>query len=133
MDGRFLLDTNIVIALLNGDADVIFHLDTAAEVFISAVVLGELYFGAAKSTRAVENLEKIRTFAAHRAIVNCDPDVAREYGRLKWLLKVKGRPIPENDLWIAAAALCHRLTLVTRDDPFDAIDELGVVDWRAPE
>jgi tRNA(fMet)-specific endonuclease VapC len=53
--GRFLLDTNIVIALLAGDDTVLSHLDHAPEVFIPAVVLGELFFGAAKSDRQSEN------------------------------------------------------------------------------
>ena len=45
--GRFLLDTNIVIALLEGDDMVLSHLDQATEVFIPAVAVGELFFGAA--------------------------------------------------------------------------------------
>jgi hypothetical protein len=55
LSGRFLLDTNIVIALLQGEAAVVSHLEHAQEVFIPAVVLGELFFGAAKSGRPSEN------------------------------------------------------------------------------
>src|SRR5438045_3953555 len=97
VDGRYLLDTNIVIALLNGDADVLFHLGGAPEVFVPAVAIGELFFGAAKSGRAAENIDRVQAFAAGRAIISCDLSVAREYGRVKWRLKAKGRPIPEND------------------------------------
>jgi tRNA(fMet)-specific endonuclease VapC len=46
----------------------------------------------------------VERFAAGRAIVACDLDIAREYGRLKQRLKEKGRPLPENDLWIADAS-----------------------------
>lgn len=116
--GRFLLDTNIVIALLEGDDGVLSNLDRAPEVFISAVVLGELFFGAAKSARSSENTAKVERFAAGRAIISCDLDVAREYGRLKQHLKTQGRPLPENDIWIAAAAIHHGLVLVTRDRHF---------------
>ena len=70
--GRFLLDTNIVIALLEGDATVLSNLDRAPEVFIPAVVLGELFFGAAKSGRPSENTAKVERFAAGRAVVSCD-------------------------------------------------------------
>jgi tRNA(fMet)-specific endonuclease VapC len=129
VDGRYLLDTNIVIALLNGDAGVLFHLDGASEVFVPAVVIGELFFGAAKSSRATENLDRLDEFVTGRAIINCDLSVAREYGRVKWRLKVKGRPIPENDVWIAAAALHHGLTLVTRDTHFAEVEGLRTVDW----
>ena len=67
--GRFLLDTNIVIALLRGDLDVLANLDLASEVFLPIVVLGELFFGAAKSGRAAQNSDIVERFAAHRSIV----------------------------------------------------------------
>ena len=104
MNGRFLLDTNIIIALLNGDDAVLANLDLAAEVFIPAVALGELFFGAAKSGRPSENLDRVELFASGRAVIVCGLDVAREYDRLKQRLKEKGRPLPENDIWIAASA-----------------------------
>jgi tRNA(fMet)-specific endonuclease VapC len=127
--GRFLLDTNIIIALLDGDDAVLSHLDLAPEVFVPAVALGELFFGAAKSGRPSENTARVERFAAGRAIVSADFDVAREYGRLKQHLKKQGRPLPENDIWIAAAEKCHGMILVTRDRHFQAIDELETADW----
>ena len=59
-------------------------------------------------------------------ILVCDTETARQYGRIKVELRRKGRPIPENDMWIAAVALQHGLTLATRDAHFDAIDGLTV-------
>jgi tRNA(fMet)-specific endonuclease VapC len=127
--GRFLLDTNIIIALLEGDDAVLSNLDQATEVFIPAVALGELFFGAAKSGRPADNTSKVELFAAGRAIVACDLDVAREYGRLKQRLKERGRPLPEDDIWIAAAATRHRLILVTRDRHFEEIENLATASW----
>jgi tRNA(fMet)-specific endonuclease VapC len=124
-----LLDTNIVIALLEGDGTVLSNLDRAPEIFIPAIVLGELFFGAAKSGRSSENTAKVERFAAGRAIVSCDLDVAREYGRLKRRLKEKGRPLPENDNWIAAAAKRHEMVLVTRDRHFGEVEDLQTADW----
>ena len=129
--GRFLLDTNILIALLEGDETVLSHLDQAPEVFIPAVALGELFFGAAKSGRPSENTATVERFAAGRAILSCDLDVAREYGRLKQRLREKGRPLPENDIWIAATAQHHGMVLVTRDRHFREVEELQVADWAA--
>jgi tRNA(fMet)-specific endonuclease VapC len=119
-----LLDTNIVIALLEGEYAVLSNLDRASEVFIPAVVLAELFYGAAKSGRPSENTAKVERFAAGRAVVPCDLEVAREYGRLKQRLKQKGRPMPENDIWIAAVAKHHGMVLVTRDAHFDEVDDL---------
>jgi predicted nucleic acid-binding protein len=64
----FLLDTNIVIALLEADAAVLSNLDHAPEVFILAVVLRGLFFGAAKSGRPSENAEEVERFAANRPV-----------------------------------------------------------------
>jgi tRNA(fMet)-specific endonuclease VapC len=127
--GRFLLDTNIIIALLEGDDSVLSNLDLAPEVFIPAIALGELFFGAAKSGRPAENTARVERFASGRAIVSTDSDVAREYGRLKHYLKKKGRPLPENDIWIAAAAKCRGMVLVTRDRHFPEVEDLRVADW----
>ena len=127
-NGRFPLDTNIIIALLEGDDSVLSHLDLAAEVFIPAVALGELFFGAAKSGRPSENTARVERFASGRAIVSSDIDVAREYGKLKQYLKKKGRPLPENDIWIAAAAKCHGMVLVTRDRHFREVEDLPTAD-----
>lgn len=96
--GRFLLDTNIVIALLRGDDTVLSHLDRAREVFIPAVALGELFFGAAKSGRPSENTASVERFATGRAIVSCDLGVAREYGRLKQRLKERSATSRERHL-----------------------------------
>jgi tRNA(fMet)-specific endonuclease VapC len=131
--GRFLLDTNIVIALLEGDDTVLSNLDRAPEVFIPAVALGELFFGPAKSGRPDENTAKVERFAAGRAIVSCDLDVAREYGRLKQRLKERGRPLPENDIWIAAAAKHHGMVLVTRDRHFQEVEDLQTTEWAAQQ
>jgi tRNA(fMet)-specific endonuclease VapC len=92
-------------------------------------VLGELFFGAAKSARPSENTEKVERFAAQRAIIPCDLEVAREYGRLKQSLRNKGRPLPENDFWLAASAKYHGLVLVTRDRHFEEVEDLQIVDW----
>ena len=92
--GRFLLDTNVVIALREGENAVLSNLKQAAEVFVPAVVLGELFLGAARSGRPSENTSKAEPFAAGITVVSCDVDVAREYGRLKQSLRQKGRPLP---------------------------------------
>lgn len=127
--GRYLLDTNILIALLEGDQGVLSNTELAAEVFIPVIAVGELLFGAAKSGRAGENLAKVERFAAGRSILTCDLNLARVYGRVKQRLREKGRPIPENDLWIAAIAACHELVLVTRDQHFTGVDGLTVAVW----
>jgi tRNA(fMet)-specific endonuclease VapC len=88
-----------------------------------------LFFGAAKSGRPSENTARVERFAAGRAIVPSDLDVAREYGRLRQRMRERGRPLPENDMWIAAAAKRHGMILVTRDRHFREIEDLQTADW----
>ena len=129
MSGSVLLDTNIVIALFANDTSVQQQLADSAEVFVPSVVLGELYFGAQKSTRVQENRSRIDDFAAANLILLCDTATARQYGVIKYQLRIKGAPIPENDIWIAATAIQHQLTLITRDKHFQSVDGLKLEQW----
>ena len=124
MNGRFLLDTNIVIALFRGDRNVQQHLAESDEVFVSSVVLGELYFGALKSSRAAVNLANLDEFILACAVLVSDTETARNYGAIKHALQLAGRPIPENDIWVAAISRQHDLILITRDDHFQQVDGL---------
>jgi tRNA(fMet)-specific endonuclease VapC len=129
MSGKYLLDTNIVIALFAEDPSVQKHIAKAGEVFIPATVIGELFFGALKSGRPKANSARIENFAASNAVLACGIGTSREYGRIKHLLHKKGHPIPENDIWIAALAMEHSLTLISRDEHFKKIDELKKAVW----
>jgi len=129
MSGRFLLDTNIVIALWANDESVMNHLALASEVFIPLIVLGELCYGARKSAWSAKNIARIDDFAIQSTILLADMTTAQQYGQIKNRLRAKGRPIPENDLWIAALAVQYTLTLVTRDDHFNAIGGLSLAKW----
>jgi tRNA(fMet)-specific endonuclease VapC len=127
--GRFLLDTHIVIALFANEAAVQQRLAEANEVFVPSIVLGELYYGAYKSTRVMENLARIDDFVASNTVLPCDTATAQQYGDIKNKLRAKGRPIPENDIWIAAIAMQYQLTLVARDGHFREVDGLRVEEW----
>ena len=129
MNGRFLLDTNIVIALFADEELAKTNLTQAAEIFLPSIVIGELYYGAKKSGRPTANLQRIDEFAASNVVLGCDSDTARQYGEVKHELQRKGQPIPENDVWIAAIALQHDLTLVTRDGHFAEIEVLQTTRW----
>lgn len=96
-------------------------------VFIPSIALGELYYGVRKSARAQENMAHIDAFAEASSVVACDAETAQQYGAIKNDLRTKGRPLPENDIWIAALARQGELTLVTRDHHFSEIADLPQV------
>lgn len=127
MSGK-LLDTNAVAALFNQDQVLKVALGDA-ELIIPAPVVGELYFGAYKSGRVEHNIAQLEKFLVQNEVLICDAETGNWYGQIKLLLKTKGRPIPENDIWIAAIALQHGLNLVTRDAHFDVVDNLVTESW----
>ncbi len=129
MSGKFLLDTNITIALFGKDSSVLDRLQEAESVFVPSIVLGDLFFGAYKSTHVEENVERVNEFAIASAVISCDTGTARHYGQIKSGLRTKGRPIPENDIWIAAIARQYDLTLVSRDVHFGEVEDLKVEAW----
>jgi tRNA(fMet)-specific endonuclease VapC len=129
MDGKYLLDTNCAIQLLSDLKRVEERLSRDTSYYLSAIILGELFFGAYKSHRVRENLEKINELMNSMRILSCDEITADHYGLLKKQVRQKGRPIPENDLWLAALARQHSLVLLTRDRHFQDIEGVNVTEW----
>ncbi len=129
MNGRFLLDTNIVIALFAEDTSVQKGIMEAEQVFLPSIVLGELYYGAGKSLRTEENISRVDEFAAMSAVLGPNTATAKEYGDIKNALRNKGCPIPENDVWIAAITKRYGLTLVTRDEHFKEVEGIAIETW----
>ncbi len=129
MSGRYLLDTNIVIALFANEKAVLDGLNASTEVFIPSIAVGELYFGSYRSGKIRQNLLRVDEFVAKNVILSCDAVTASLYGRTKEKLKQKGKPIPENDVWIAAIAIQYNLVLVTRDAHFREVDGLTIEVW----
>lgn len=129
MSGRYLLDTNIVLALFAADESVIDKIEIADEVFIPSQVIGEMYYVAHQSARPRDNTVRVTDFAQSSSVLVCDSETGRWYGIIKDLLRQKNTPLPENDIWIAAVALQYGLTLVTRDPQFREITNLRTDKW----
>ena len=129
MSGRYVLDTNIVIALFDGDKSVRDRVAAADEIFIPAIVLGELYFGALRSNNPEDNIARIDDLARSFAILLIDESTAKIYGMLQRDLYAVGKPIPKNDVWIAATARQCNCTIATRDDHFTLLSSVVVEKW----
>ena len=127
--GRYALDTNVLIAVLNEDASVVERWSSVDVALLPAPVLGELLYGALRSSRPNANTARIRDLAGEMQLVPCGEAVCEEYARLRATLAAAGRPIPENDVWVAACAVAADAVLVTRDAHFEAIAELACEKW----
>ena len=129
MAGRHLLDTNIVIALFKNDDSVRSKIANSAEVFVPPIVLGELFYGAKHAGDVARHMRQVQDFARASTVLLCDVSTAEVYGEIKHELKLKGRPIPENDIWVAAVAKQHGLTVVSRDRHFTEVGTLQLEQW----
>lgn len=127
MVGDYLLDTNLFVAYFNDEQPVIDKMMASREIFIPAVALGELQYGAVASHKPQENRARIRELLTWAKMLVCDDVTALYYGRIKASLRLKGRFIPDNDIWIAATAMQADLPLVSRDEHFRNVDNL---DWQ---
>jgi len=124
MSGKFLLDTNIVIGLFQAEEAIINRLKQINHIFVPSIVIGELYFGAYNSGKPKENVNRVSEFSLKSAILCSDQHTAKIYGEIKAKLKSLGKPIPENDIWIAAIAKQYDLTLISRDIHFQNVSGL---------
>ena len=129
-DGRFALDTNIIIFLFRGDEQLAIHFKQAkADLFISTIVIGELLYGAKHSRNVKKNVKRIEDFLARCTVVRCDEVTADYYGTIKSYLHQNGTQVPDNDIWIAASAAQHQVPVITRDIHFDSIPQIESIRW----
>jgi tRNA(fMet)-specific endonuclease VapC len=117
---KLLLDTSAYSALMLGDVKMLELLKMATQVIVPTIVLGELYSGFQQGARRAQNEAQLEQFLNKRSVlvVAATKETARRYAEIDVYLHAKGRPIPRNDVWIAAAAFEHGCTLVTRDEHF---------------
>ncbi|AUX27532.1 twitching motility protein PilT [Sorangium cellulosum] len=132
---KFLLDTNACIGHLTGRSPRItarLRTLSVSDVVLCSVVRAELCYGAHKSVRTEQNLEKLKAFFAPLLCLSFDDVAAEIYGRVRAELETRGTPIGPNDLLIAATALAHGLTLVTGNErEFGRVPGLRIENWES--
>lgn len=126
MNGN-ILDTNVIIRLLNGNENVRNAIYDFTNIHIPVVVIGELLFGAEKSQKRDLNRRNYLAFCAPYPILDITQKVADVYGKLKKELQSNGNIMPENDMWIAATAIANDMTVITQDKHFEHIPNLSVI------
>jgi tRNA(fMet)-specific endonuclease VapC len=127
---KVLPDTNAYSSYLAGDKQVLEALSQAGIVYISIFVLGELHAGFKGGLKEKENLAILDTFLAKPTVQVLDATIetAELFGTLKNTLKKLGRPLPVNDVWIAAHAMETGSTIITHDRHFSEIPLLRL--WK---
>ena len=128
---RLVLDTNAYSGLMRGTAAVVRYAQSATRIYIPAPVMGELLVGFRGGDRFRENKDQLHRFLNTPVVefVPTDQTVCDRYALILHQLKAKGRPIPTNDIWVAAHTLALGADLLSSDQHFAAVDGLS---WVSP-
>ena len=123
---RLLIDTNVYTAFKHGDGVVSALLARADDILVCATVLGELLCGFKCGSKEEQNRRDLEDFldTPRVTVVQCDEVTAEFYAGIYRQLRNAGRPLPTNDMWIAASAMQHGAAVCTLDAHFEAIHGL---------
>jgi tRNA(fMet)-specific endonuclease VapC len=126
---KIVLDTNAYTALMKGEERITAVLEFSEEVFVPAVVLGELYGGFHLGKYRDKNIRTLELFLSKPGISCLDSTkaIAERYGMLIKFLKEQGTPIPTNDIWISASVLETGFKLATRDRYFEYVPGIYIL------
>jgi tRNA(fMet)-specific endonuclease VapC len=124
-----IVDTNALSAAADDDPAVIALIARAEQMAIPVIVLGEYRYGIAQS-RNRAGYEKWLDELLHDCIVlDINEATTRDYADITLELKRAGKPIPTNDIWIAALCRQHSLPLLSRDRHFDLVPGTSRMGW----
>jgi tRNA(fMet)-specific endonuclease VapC len=123
---EILIDTNAYAAFKRNAPEAVEIIRHAPVIGINAIVLGELLGGFAVGTREASNKKELKRFLDSKRVklFSIGKGTASSYALVYKSLRQKGRPIPTNDMWIAATALQHELALFTYDAHFHEVEGL---------
>ena len=124
-----ILDTNALSAFIDGEPTLEERLAAAPLVAIPVIVLGEFRYGIAGSRHRARYESWLTEHLQDFEMLAVTEPTTQVYARVRTALKKAGRPIPANDVWIAALALQHRLLVLTRDEHFDVVPGLHREGW----
>lgn len=124
-----ILDTNAFSAFADGDAGLLRAIGGQTNLALPAVVLGEYQFGVRQSRQRARYERWVNAALPLFDLLPVGEDTARHYAEVRAELKAAGRPIPSNDLWIAALARQHRMPVLSRDRHFEAVAGLRLASW----
>lgn len=124
-----ILDTNALSAFADGRPEVVKALARAKVLALPVVVIGEYRYGIAQSRERARYARWFDQLIRDSTVLDVTEQTALHYAALHLLLRRSGKPIPTNDLWIAALCRQHHLPLLSRDRHFDAVPGVARVEW----
>jgi predicted nucleic acid-binding protein len=126
---ELILDTNALSAYLDKTPGVAEIVSEAREIAIPVIVAGEFAFGIAQSRHREAYERSLRRMLDRCTVLDVGIETARHYAAIRLELKGAGKPIPSNDLWIAALSRQHAIPVMSRDAHFDLVGGLRRQTW----
>ncbi len=125
---RCLVDTSAYSAFQRSHERIIAYLSDAEEILLNPITIGELRSGFLAGDQLSKNEAELEEFLdePNVTIMPIIEETGERYAVIKYYLRSKGTPIPDNDLWIAATAYEHSLSLVTTDRHFERIPQIAL-------
>lgn len=127
---KILLDTNAYSGYRQGNKAIFEALAESDRVYISVIVLAELYYGFRQGDKGKKNREELKSFIKKTTVrlLQVTEETSDIFSQIKVQLKQKGRPIPINDIWIASHCLETGSVLISSDKHFKEIGGLRLLD-----
>lgn len=126
---NYIFDTNIIIGFLKNDKSIVSKLKIEKNINTSVITIGEMSYGAKNSNNPLKNMELYNEFFKYCNIFEITRKTSEYYADIRFELKKVGKPIPENDIWIAAIAKENDMVIVTRDKHLKDIDFIATEEW----
>src|SRR5579863_8824243 len=124
-----ILDTNALSAMADDDLGLAAVLTRAEQLAIPVIVLGEYRHGIAQSRHRTSYENWLQELLNDCLVLDIQEPTTHYYAEISLELKRKGKPIPTNDLWIAALCRQHSLSLLSRDRHFDLVAGIKRIGW----
>lgn len=124
-----ILDTNALSAAADSEPSALEIVAQAERLSVPVIVLGEYRLGIAQSRHRASYEAWLREWLSSVGVLEIDVDTTHSYAMIGLELKKKGKPIPTNDLWIAALCRQHSLPVLSRDRHFDLVPGIRRIDW----
>jgi predicted nucleic acid-binding protein len=125
-----ILDTDALSGAADGDPGALEIIAGAERIAVPVIVLGEYRLGIAQSRHRKEYEEWLGEWVAAVTVRDVDRETTYQYAKIGPELNKIGKPIPSNDLWIAALCGQHSLPLLSRDRLFDVVSGLKRLEWE---
>jgi len=128
-DAGLILDTNALSAAAEEHPGVMGMLAGASQLALPVVVIGEYRYGISQSRHKARYRRWLDGLVIDCTVLDITEETTHHYAAINVELRQAGKPIPTNDLWIAALCRQHELPLLSRDRHFDVVSGIRRHDW----